>query len=160
MVTDLNKLVYTKESTEIPKDVYTSVLNELHKERFYNLKKLRVKHVKNILKKLGMCHFYEHATHIICKLSGQQPPTINRKKKKKIRMMFRQVEIIFDKHCPAKRINFLSYSFILHKFFELLELDNFLHCFPLLKSRDKLRQQDKMWESICKELKWQFIPSI
>ena len=116
--------------------------------------------MKQILKKLGLSQYYEHATHIICKLSGIPPPTINRETEEKIRYMFRQVEIIFDKHCPRARINFLSYSFVLHKFFELLELDQFTQCFPLLKSREKLRQQDKIWEGICRELRWQFIPSI
>ena len=32
--------------------------------------------------------------------------------------------------------------------------------FPLLKSREKLRSQDKIWEAICADLKWEFISSI
>jgi hypothetical protein len=35
-----------------------------------------------------------------------------------------------------------------------------LHCFPLLKNKDKLYQQDKIWQNICADLKWQFIRSI
>jgi hypothetical protein len=30
----------------------------------------------------------------------------------------------------------------------------------LLKSRDKLKIQDKIWEKICEELDWPFYPSI
>ena len=45
-------------------------------------------------------------------------------------------------------------------FGQLLELDDFLKCFPYLKSTEKLRQQDAIWKDICKELKWQYIPSI
>ena len=74
--------------------------------------------------------------------------------------MFRQIQTPFEIHCPKTRINFLSYSYVLHKFCQLLELDEFIICFPLLKSRDKLRQQDKTWQNICMELRWQFIPSI
>ena len=40
------------------------------------------------------------------------------------------------------------------------ELDEFLSYFPLLKSREKLQQQDSIWEKICRELLWQYIPSI
>ena len=65
----------------------------------------------------------------------------------------------FMKHCPEKK-EFLSYSYVLHKFCELLELDDLLEFFPLLKSREKLKQQDKIWINICKELQWQYIPSI
>ena len=32
---------------------------------------------------------------------------------------------------------------------QLLELDDFIKCFPLLKSRDKLRTQDQIWKQIC-----------
>ena len=56
--------------------------------------------------------------------------------------------------------NFLSYSYVLHKFVQLLELDDFLPCFMLLKSREKLQQQDQIWKKICEYLKWQYIPSL
>lgn len=149
-----------KESTEIPQEVYEMVLAELHKNRIYDLKKLSLQNVKRILKKLSLNLYYEHTTHIISKLSGLPPPTINRDTEEELRRMFRQIQAPFEKHCPKFRINFLSYSYVLHKFCQLLELDDFIKCFPLLKSREKLRQQDKIWEAICFELRWQFIPSI
>jgi len=58
------------------------------------------------------------------------------------------------------RKNFLSYSYVLHKFCQLLELDHLLKHFPLLKSREKLHQQDKIWKLICRDLQWEYIPSI
>ena len=66
----------------------------------------------------------------------------------------------FYKHCPKNRKNFLSYSYVLHKFVELLGLDEFLPSFPLLKSREKLHQQDLIWEKICRDLGWEFIRSL
>lgn len=149
-----------KENTEISEEVYNRILNELHKNRFYNLKKLTLPYMKKILKKLGLTNYYEHTTHIISKLSGMPPPTISRDTEERLRQMFKQIQLPFEKHCPKNRINFLSYSYVLHKSCQLLELDDFVKCFPLLKSREKLRQQDKIWENICKELKWQFIPSV
>jgi len=154
-----------KESTEIPKEVYDMILNELHKNTFYDLKKLalpyiKLSYMKGILKRLDLQPYYEHATHIISKLSGVPPPTISRETEERLKQMFRQIQNPFERHCPKSRINFLSYSYVLHKFCELLELDEFIVCFPLLKSKDKLRQQDKIWKKICKDLRWQFIPSI
>ena len=98
--------------------------------------------------------------HIISRLSGLPPPVIDRDTEDKLRKMFRMIQIPFENHRPKDRINFLSYSFVLHKFCQLLELDEFIKCFPLLKSRDKLRQQDNIWKGICTDLKWEYYPSI
>jgi len=49
---------------------------------------------------------------------------------------------------------------VLHKFIQLLKEDEFLKYFPLLKSRDKLHQQEQIWKKICEELEWTFIRSI
>ena len=38
----------------------------------------------------------------------------------------------FEKHCPKDRKNFLSYSYCLFKFFQLLGYDEFLDSFTLL----------------------------
>lgn len=149
-----------KESTEIPKEVYDQILTELHKNRIHNLKTLTSKKIKEVLKRLGLTSYYEHAPHIVSKLSGLPPPTISRETEERLRKMFKQIQEPFEKHCPKHRINFLSYSYVLHKFCELLELDDFIKCFPLLKSREKLREQDKIWKKICKEVRWQYIPSI
>lgn len=116
--------------------------------------------MKQILKKLGLTQYYEHSTHIISKISGRPPPVISRDVEEKLRKMFREIQAPFEKHCPKDRINFLSYSYVLHKFCQLLALDEFIKCFPLLKSREKLRQQDKIWEKICYELEWEYIASI
>jgi len=149
-----------KESTEIPKKIYDKILLELHKNRIYDFTKLTIPYMKQILKKLDLSKYYEHVAHIMSKLSKKAPPTINRDVEEKLRHMFTQVNNKFDKHCPKSRVNFLSYSYVLHKFFELLEMDNFMKCFPLLKSREKLRELDDMWKNICADLRWQFIPSI
>ena len=38
--------------------------------------------------------------------------------------------------------------------------NEFLDSFPLLKSREKLHQQDIIWKQICEFLNWEFIKSI
>ena len=58
------------------------------------------------------------------------------------------------------RKNFLSYSYVIRKFLELLGEDKYISYFPLLKSREKLYQQDVIWKGICAKLKWAFYPSL
>ena len=149
-----------KESVDIPEEIYNKILSELHKNRFIDLKKLSLPYMKKVLKKLGLQQYYEHTTYIISKLSGIPPPTINRETEEKIRLMFRQIQVPFERYCPKDRTNFLSYSYVLHKFFQLLELDDFVKYFPLLKSREKLKHQDKIWERICTDLNWDYFPSV
>ena len=149
-----------KESTDIPKEIYEEILLELKKERILNVNNLKQHKLREILKKLKKNKYYEHIPHIINKLNGIPPPIMSRKTEEELRRMFKEIQIPFQNHCPPDRKNFLSYSYILHKFVQLLELDEFIPCFILLKSREKLHQQDMIWKNICKELKWEFIPSI
>ena len=74
--------------------------------------------------------------------------------------MFQQIQVPFMRHAPSNRRNFLSYSFCLHKMLQLLGHDRLLQHFPLLKSREKLHQQDLIWKAICEELGWQWIRSV
>ena len=149
-----------KEATDIPEEVYNGILKELDKNPFIQINDITHKYVREILKRLKFNKYYEHIPHIINILNGKKAPVLSSKYEEQLRMMFKEIQTPFMKHCPEERKNFLSYSYVLHKFCELIELDEFLSYFPLLKSREKLQQQDVIWEKICKELQWQYIPSI
>jgi hypothetical protein len=103
---------------------------------------------------------YDHVAHILNRLNGISAPVLSREIEDKLRFMFKEIQYSFVKHCPAGRSNFLSYSYVLYKFCELLELDDYLPCFPLLKSREKLWAQDCIWAAICKDLSYQFIKTV
>lgn len=149
-----------KESTEIPQEVYEAICAELKKERILDYRTLSRQKVREILKKLKYNKYYEHVPHIINRLNGCSAPVMSREVEEKLRYMFKEIQPSFQKNCPKDRSNFLSYSYVLYKFCELLELDEYLSSFPLLKNRDKLYVQDKIWEKICADLAWQFIRSV
>ena len=149
-----------KESTDIPQEVFNAILVELKKERILDTKNIKQTKIREILKKLKLNKYYEHVPHIINRLNGQNAPIMSREVEEKLRYMFKEIQPSFQAHCPEGRNNFLSYSYVLYKFCELLELDEYLPCFPLLKNRDKLYVQDKIWELICKDLSWEYIRSI
>lgn len=149
-----------KESTEIPEEVMNEVVYEIKKRRIQNIADLNETHIRDILKKLGRNNFYEHAAHILSRLNGNPPPTITPEIEEKIRAMFQEIQAPFLLYCPDDRTNLLSYSYILYKLFELLELDEYKVYFPLLKSRDRLIAHDQLWKKICEYLQWEFIQSV
>ena len=146
-----------KESTEIPGEIYDAILVQLKKERITNMASLKPSKLREILRKMKASKYYEHIPHIINRLNGQNAPCMSREDEEKLRHMFREIQPSFKKHCPKGRRNFLSYGYVLYKMCELLEMDEYLPCFPLLKNRDKLYLQDKTWEKICGEMNWQYI---
>jgi hypothetical protein len=149
-----------KESTIIPDEVMHEVVCEIKKRRIQNVAELNEIGMREILKKLNRSKYYEHATHILSRLNGNPPPTITPEIEEKIRAMFQEIQAPFLLYCPDDRTNFLSYSYILYKFFELLELDEYKIYFPLLKSRDRLIAHDAIWKRICDYLRWEFIRSV
>ena len=149
-----------KESTDISGDIIEKILIELQKERIFNVANISNNKIRDILKKLKLNKFYEHIPYIINKINGKPPPTITKQVEEKLRYMFKEIQTPFEKHCPKNRKNFLSYSYVIHKFIQLLNMNEYLVYFPLLKSREKLYQQDLIWKNICNDLDWKFINSI
>jgi predicted RNA-binding Zn-ribbon protein involved in translation (DUF1610 family) len=149
-----------KGSTEIPDDVFEQITAELKKQRITDFNTLKYRQMREILRKLKLNRQYDHIPFIISRLNGSIAPVMSRETEEKLRHMFKEIQPSFQKHCPKNRRNFLSYSYVLYKFCELLELDEFLASFPLLKNRDKLYQQSKVWEQICVDMSWQYIPTI
>ena len=149
-----------KGSTEIPQDVFDQITTELKKQRITDFKNLKYKQMREVLRKLKLNRQYDHIPFIISRLNGSIAPVMSRETEERLRHMFKEIQPSFQKHCPKNRRNFLSYSYVLYKFCELLELDEFLASFPLLKNRDKLYQQSKVWQKICEEMSWQYLPNI
>ena len=149
-----------KESTEIPDEVYEKILLEIKKERITNLESLTTKKIRQYLKKIKMNKYYDHAAHILNQINGVQPPNMSKELEEKLRLMFKEIQGPFMEICPKSRKNFLNYSYVLHKFVELLGLDHYKVYFPLLKDREKLHQTDMIWKKICEKLEWHFIKSI
>ena len=149
-----------KETTEIPEEIYKNIYKEVKKNINLDIQNITPKQVREILKKLDYNKYYEHIPHVINVLNGKKAPVLSRQEEEHLRSLFKEIQLPFSKNCPQDRKNFLSYSYVLHKFCELLEYDYLLPHFPLLKSREKLQQQDKIWKLICRDLQWEYLPSI
>ena len=150
-----------KENTDIPADVIDAVLAELKKERIRDPKRVKKEKIHEILRKLKLSKMYDHVQQIKNRIHQQMTMlTLSKEMEEKLQFMFKEIQPAFIKYCPKGRSNFLSYPYVLYKLCQLLEMDEFLPCFQLLKSREKLYQQDQVWQQICREMGWQFIRSI
>ena len=149
-----------KETTDIPEEVFNKIMLELNKQRIYNLAKVTPLKIREILKKNKVNKYYEHIPYILNKITGIPNPLLNTELEDKLKNMFKEIQVPFLKYSPNNRKNFLSYSYVLHKFIQILGKTEFLKHFPLLKSRDKLHQQEQIWKNICMDLNWKFIRSI
>ena len=147
-----------KETTQIPKEVLDNIKLQIKKERI-SLKQITNKKAKDILKKLGYNKYYEHIPFIKDKL-GIKPPVMSPELEDTLCNLFMEIQKPYSNHCPDDRVNFLNYYYVLYKMCELLGENIFLPYFPMLKDPVKRIEQDEIWKKICKELNWEFIPTI
>jgi hypothetical protein len=148
------------ENTEIDQYVIDRVRDEFVKARMTSPDDVTQLRVRGYLKKLGMNKLYEHSYQICRELGGQSAKLIPPELERKLKTMFAQIQGPFEICKPPERKNFLSYSYVLYKFMQLLGEDDYLQYLPLLKSSEKLFKHDKTWKEMCKLLNWQFIATV
>lgn len=139
-----------KESTHIPKEVFEMIKKEAKKER-KQIKDLHYEIVKGYLKKHAdkkYNQYYDHIFHIINRLNGDKPLNMTPEMESNLRYLFLQIQEPFELYCPSDRKNFISYNFVFYKLCQMLGYKEFLKYFPLLKSKDKLYEQEKIWQKI------------
>lgn len=154
-LTEILSQLQAKESTDIQPKVFEDIHREL-KKRKIDKNELDIFRLRRILKKLNYRKYYEHVPHILQIINGKEPPNFSRQDEIKIKQLFKSIQKPFAIYCPKNRKNFLNYSYVLHKFCELLCLDEFTSYFPLLKNNAKLLQHDKIWKNICAYMKWSY----
>ena len=156
-----------KEHKEIPQEILDKVILEAHKQRIKDLSTLTELQVKKFLKKLELNDYYDNVISIINRINKRPPFILTTEIEVKIKEMFQKIQSPFEKYKDPNRKNMLSYSYLLHHFFLILGLPQFSKYFFLLKSPEKLRQQDQTFKKIVDELAktdpktpWRFFPSL
>jgi len=149
-----------KETTNISDEVIDMVRTELTKMRIYNMDDVDHVRVKAILKKLRLHKFYNNSVRITTIVTGKVAPQMSEEQEECLMQMFERIQKPFDKITAGKsRQNMLSYSFLIHKFLQIMNWDEFIPFFPLLVSADKIQVQDSMWKELCKEVGFEYIRS-
>ena len=152
-------LVQGKETNSIPNEVIQKVVETIKRDR-KQISDVTISDLKLILKRNKFNKYYENSPYIHNVINKKFTSILTRKQEVILKDMFSKIQVPFLKACPESRKNFLSYSFILHKFCEILEWNDIKRKFPLLKSREKLHSADLIWKKICNELNWKFYKSI
>lgn len=151
-----------KENLEIPEEVMEKLKLEISKRNLINFSKITKKDIRYWLKKIGETKYYEHEDYIINKLKGIKPFSLTTEEENILCNMFEKTQNVYNKYKLKGRKNFFSYPYILYKFCELLEWDDLLPTFRLLKNDNKLHEQDVVWKRICADpnINWEFYPTL
>jgi hypothetical protein len=125
-------------------------------------KRLRITEIdyikmKKILKNLGMDRHYEHTSYILFRVCKIKPPQFAREAVQEVERRFAACQKPFYIYKPPDRKNFLSYSYVLHKLFEMIGYHEYCQYFRLLKNKKKLMLQEDIWKKICIYCNWTFI---
>lgn len=148
-------LVQGKEAHRVPDDVLEQVMHELFTgQRVIDPAEVTQRRVREALRKLRLRKAYDHVAQITARLSGVRPLRIPPEVEEKLRNMFLQMQPAFVRHAPKTRTNFLSYSYVLYRCFQILGLHHMLDGIALLKGRDKLEANDVIFRKMSKDLAW------
>lgn len=151
--------VQGRENTEIPQEIIDRLWQEVAAERLTDYSQITKKKIKEYLKKLKLSKYYEHAPAILCRMTNERI-VIPAEIEEKLRDMFLKTEMLYERYKPKDRKNFLSYSYLLRKYCEILGLHDLARVFPLLKSREKCEDHDAVFKMICRDAGWRFQPSV
>lgn len=150
-----------KEKTEIPEEVINILLRECRKRSLNPItqpEEITYLRVREFLRQNEFSHFFENIVKLISILTKRPSSELTPQQEQTLIGYFDEIQSSFDRH-KGKRKNFLSYSYVTHKFCELLGYDQFLPFLPLLKAPPNLLAADRIWKCICADLGYQFIPT-
>ena len=151
----LNKLHY-KASCGIPKKII-----EILRQKIKNPNDITVENIESVLKKTGHSMYISKSKELLEILTvNSKQNSIPQPIKQVMKQMFKRIQILWQTLKPDSRTNFLSYSYVIHKFLQILHQYQYMHQYELLKCEEKLYKQDLIWSSICSRLNWKFYPSL
>ena len=149
-----------KETTTVDKDVINNVRVELKKQRVDDMTTVTHTKVREILKKLRLNKHYNNCVQITSIITGVTPPQMTNEQEMALLQMFDAIQEPFQEIIKSEpRQNMLSYSFLIHKFLEIMSWDEYLPYFPLLRSVDKIQYQDWIWRKLCTKVGFEYIKS-
>lgn len=148
-----------KETTQIPDEVLQAIKDRIKKERITDMKQLNYGKMREILRKLGLNKYFEHIQYINS-IFGIKPPVMNEELHETLCVLFIEIQKPWAIHCPPNRTNFFNYTYTLYQLCVLLDQTQYLPFIPMMKDREKQLEQDMIWKEVCKELDWQFFPTV
>ena len=140
-----------KEGRVITPDIIHKIKNELENKPMT---------IKQALRELKMTKYVENANYLDHIINNKILLYIPKLVEEKMIRFFKQIDRTFDALFGNRKQSFMSYNYVIYKLLECMHENDLMKEIPLLKTRSRLRQHDKVWWAICEELDWQFISTI
>lgn len=148
-------LLQGKETHRVSDDVMSAVMSDLyHRCSVRSVEDITQKRVRESLRHLKLRRAYDHVAQVTSRLTGKRPTRITPYVEEQLKNMFLQMQPAFQRHAPKSRTNFLSYSYVLYRCFQILQIPEMLDGIKLLKGRDKLEANDAIFRKMCVDLRW------
>lgn len=144
-----------KEKNKVTKEIIDHVKNYFKRT---NISAVHYWTVRNALKTLGYQNYYYNTVSIMTSIRGKPLFSLSRKHEGELVYMFMQLQDVFSL-LKTKRINMLSYPYVIQKLCELKGWKKMARTVPTLKSHNRIMTQNSLWKYICKVKQWNFIPT-
>ncbi|AYV78621.1 MAG: late transcription factor VLTF3-like protein [Edafosvirus sp.] len=141
---------------KIPEDIIDVIKKDIILN--HNIHNVTCNDIKQILKQHSYHMYYSDILSIYNKITNKQL-YITSALAIKLKNMFAQTIEPYKKYC-LNSINFMNYKYILKKLLEILEENELVEFIVCNMSKELVIKNDKIWENICKDLKWKFIPTV
>ena len=148
-------LAMGRESHVVPEHVVQRVIVDLHdRMKIRTADSITPRTVRDSLRHMRLRKYYENTVQIACRIAGRRRPVLPPPTVERLRTLFLQLLPAFSKAKSSTRTNFLSYSLILYRLFQLTGLHFMCENVQLLKGRDKLMANDQVFKRMCSILGW------
>lgn len=107
----------------------------------------------------GFANRFENICSIIFQITGHRFVQFTEEQVANLTSMFIDVTRSYKKF-KGDRTNLLSYSYQVHKYCQLLGIDEALPFLPLFKDVANLSKADEIWKKICADLGYAYIESV
>lgn len=149
------KRLQGKEKHVVDQDIINKVKSHIKTQ---NVKGIHYWVVRNALKSLGLQKYYPNTVSIMSSIRGRPLFKLQRHHEEELITMFLSLQEVFS-NLQNKRVNMLSYPFVVKKLCELKGWNKLAKVIPTLKSHSRLVSQDIMWREICVLKGWEFSPT-
>ena len=114
--------------------------------------------IRGVLRSLNLQLYIEKWLQIIQRITLIEPPHPGGRLLQTLDDMFRELQRPFNAHKSERRKNFLNYNYVFARLFQKVGCPQFSMFFPLIKSRQKLKALDEMWEQMAGSVGWEIRP--
>lgn len=141
----LSRLQAKEDKPGIPMDIIRSECAK------YGIERPSYENIRFLLKKLRLQRYYNNVYLIIFHITGERLVVLTRQQEETLVRMFALIQPSYTRVC-ARRVNFISYAFVIRKICQALGWHDLAMALPRLKSDEINYQISKVWHSLLSVL--------